>query len=144
MENFYRIVLVGNRFMKKTIFIAAAFLIGITVSAQKKEKLPPPPPPPPKVDMKSIPPPPKPQEPDKLKSDLPEDYQAFLKRNSTVKNVSWSENNVVRVYLKSGKEEVYHTNIKEERQDLENKYGKLPVPPPPPPKPKAPNEKKQS
>ena len=64
---------------------------------------------------------------------MPDDHKAFLKSNPGVKNIEWSENNVVRIRLKSGKTEVYDLDDKEQAQRLESKYGKLPVAPPPPP-----------
>jgi hypothetical protein len=59
-----------------------------------------------------------------------------LKRNPTVKGLGWQQENRVRVRLKSGKEEVYNLNNKDEAAKLKNKYGELPAPPPPPPRPK--------
>jgi hypothetical protein len=126
--------------MKKRIFIAVAMLAGsIAFAQQKKEKQPPPPPPPPQVlDVKDIPPPPPPPEtPPKLKKE----YDAFLKRNPTVKGIAWS-NDTVRIRLKSGKEEIYNMKNEEEALKLKSKYGELPAPtPPPPPPPKVIKEK---
>jgi hypothetical protein len=138
MEKNCMSVLSKNQFMKKRFLVALAILTGSVSFAQQKQKEPPPPPEPPKVNLdKFVPPPPPPKAPEKQRTDLPKDYKAFLKRNPTVKNLSLSENKV-RIYLKSGKEEVYNTNDKEEMQKLKDKYGELPVPPPPPPPPKAP------
>lgn len=112
--------------MKKRIFIAVAMLAGsIAFAQQKKEK---PPPTPPVLDVKDVPPPPPPPEaPPKPKKD----YDAFLKRNPTVKGIAWS-NDAVRIRLKSGEEEIYNKKNEEEVQKLKSKYGELPAPPPPP------------
>ncbi|MER2998531.1 M56 family metallopeptidase [Pontibacter populi] len=77
------------------------------------------------------------------KDKLPADYQAFLKRNPTVKQVAWKfdvadEWNLksVIIYLKSGKSEEYDFNQKRRIPAVEEKYGQLPqLPPPPPPVP---------
>ncbi|HEU4633833.1 MAG TPA: hypothetical protein VFS22_07610, partial [Flavisolibacter sp.] len=66
------------------------------------------------------------------------EYQAFLKRNPGVKSIGWSGNKMVRIHLKSGKEEVYDLKDKGQVQNMESKYGKLPQAPPPPPVPPAP------
>ncbi|MGV3539764.1 MAG: M56 family metallopeptidase [Rufibacter sp.] len=65
-------------------------------------------------------------------------YQAFLKRNPTVKRITWSSGHI-NVYLKSGKTEQYPSNAAGIAQ-AEKKYGTLPGPPPPPPAPPAPKE----
>jgi hypothetical protein len=133
--------------MKRKISLAAIVLLTVSLaSAQtKKEKVPPPPPPaPPVLNIAPPPPPTPPPPPKKSKTSIPDDYKAFLKRNPDVKNIGWSENNIVRIHLKSGKDEVYDLNDKDQVQKLESKYGKLPVAPPPPkplpppPPPKAP------
>ena len=120
--------------MKKRVFVAIAMLVTFVAFAQqKKEKQPPPPPPPPPVlDVKDIPvPPPPPEAPPKHKKE----YDAFLKRNPTVKRIDRSDD-TIRIRLESGKEEVYHMKNEEEVQKLKSKYGELPpLPPPPPPKP---------
>ena len=126
--------------MKKSIFVAVAVLGASAVFAQKKEKQPPPPPPPPVVIVNEAPPPPPPP---KAKEALPKDYQAFLKRNPTVKGIDWN-NSKVRIRLKSGKEETFDMNNKEDVERLKNQYGELPAPPPPPPPPKAPNKISQA
>lgn len=141
-------VLGKNQFMKKRFLVAAAILTASVSFAQQKKQPPPPPaPPPPTVNLDKFvpppPPPPPPKAPAKERMDLPKDYQAFLKRNPTVKSLSWSENKV-HVNLKSGKEEVYNLNDTEEMQDLKEKYGELPVAPPPPPPPSAPKIKTES
>jgi len=137
MENNCKCVLAKNQFMKKSFFIAITVLAGSVVFAQqKKEKQPPPPPPPPKImEVKEIPPPPPPPpKPDvSEKTNYPEDYSGFLKRNPTVKGIGWTDNQV-RIRLKSGKEEDYFLNDNGEMQKLKNQYGELPAPPPPPPK----------
>ncbi len=125
--------------MKRKISLAAAVLFAaFFASAQvKKEKAPPPPPPPPPV-LNTVPPPPPPLPPPPPKqsvASLPGDYKAFLRRNPTVKGIRWSGNNTVHIQLKSGSDEVYKLNDKEEAQNLESKYGKLPAAPPPPPAP---------
>ena len=121
---------------RKASLVAVAMLAACFTWAQdKKEKVPPPPPAPPAVAHAPAPPPPPPPPPKKAKASLPDDYKAFLKRNAEVKNIRWSENNTVRIQLRSGQEDIYDLNNKEEAQKLEAKYGKLPTPPPPPPKP---------
>jgi len=127
--------------MKKRFFVAIAVLATSVVFAQqKKMKQPPPPPPPPVVDVKEVPPPPPPPEPvnppSKTKMSLSKDYQSFLKRNPDVKEMDLN-NNKIHIRLKSGKEEVYDLNNKEEVKKLKDKYGELPAPPPPPPPPTA-------
>ena len=115
--------------MKKSILVAAAVLAGSITFAQKKMKQPPPPPPPPPIEnLKEVPPPPPPP-----KVELSKDYKDFLQRNPTVKGLSWSKENKVRVHLKSGKEEVFDMNNKEDVEKLKNQYSELPTPPPPPP-----------
>lgn len=121
--------------MKKSIFVAAAVLAASVSFAQKKEKQPPPPPPPPLMNVNEVPPPPPPPPPPaKAKKNLPDEFQAFLKRNPSVKGIGWN-NNKVRIHLKSGKEEVFDMNNKEDVEKLKNQYGELPAPPPPPPPP---------
>lgn len=140
-------VLGKNQFMKKTIFIATAIVIGSATFAQQKKLKQPPPPPPPKVNLdKFVPPPPPPPkvEIERFPSPGNNDYQAFLKRNPTVKGIGWMENNRVRIRLKSGKEEVYNMNNENEALKLKDKYGALPTPPPPPPAPPPPRVKKIS
>jgi len=123
--------------MKKSIFLVAAVLAGqVLFAQQKKEKSPPPPPPPRVIDVRDIPPPPPPPR----QSDWIKDENAFLKRNPSVKSIGWSENKI-RLHLKSGKEEVYDLNNKEEMENFRKQYGELPAPPPPPP-PKAAAPKK--
>jgi hypothetical protein len=138
MEKNWNGVLGKNQFMKKKFLVALAILAGSVSFAQQKKQAPPPPAPP-KVNVdKFVAPPPPPAPPDQQRSGLPKEYKAFLKRNPTVKNLSWSENKV-RIHLRSGKEEVYNLDNTEQRQMLKDKYGELPVaPPPPPPPPKAP------
>lgn len=146
MEIFPNGVLCKNHIMKKSIFVAAAVLGTLVVFAQKKDKQPPPPPPPVVIMNEVPPPPPPPPPPPKAKEALPKDYQAFLKRNPTIKGIDWSENKV-RIQLKSGKEEVYDMNKEEDVKNLKNQYGELPAPPPPPPPPptpKAPNKISQA
>lgn len=137
MEFFISDVSSKNQVMKKSIFVAVAVLGASAVFAQKKEKQPPPPPPPPVVIVNEAPPPPPPPPPPKAKEALPKDYQAFLKRNPTVKGIDWN-NSKVRIRLKSGKEETFDMNNKEDVERLKNQYGELPAPPPPPPPPPAP------
>jgi hypothetical protein len=140
MEIFFSRISAKNHIMKKSIFVAAAVLAGSIAFAQKKEKQPPPPPSPPIVNVNEIPPPPPPP-PMKAKEALPKDYQAFLKRNPTVKGIDWN-NTEMRIRLKSGKEEVFDMNNNEDVEKLKNQYGELPAappPPPPPPAPKTPN-----
>lgn len=61
------------------------------------------------------------------------DYQAFLKKNSTVKALGWSSATKLIVLLKSGKKESYDLNIPAELKKAEGLYGSFPMPPPPPP-----------
>lgn len=148
MEFFISDVLSKNQVMKKSIFVAVAVLGGSVAFAQKKEQQPPPPPPPPVVIVNEVPPPPPPPQVPKPKEALPKDYQAFLKRNPTVKGIDWN-NSKVRIRLKSGKEETFDMNNKEDVERLKNQYGELPAPPPPPPPPpppapKAPNKISQA
>src|SRR6266498_3884245 len=119
--------------MKKSIFIAVAVLAGSVAFAQKTVKQPPPPPPPPIVNVNEISPPPPPPE----KADISKEEQSFFKRNPNVNGVD-RNNNEVRIHLKSGKEEVFDMNNKEEVEKLKNQYGELPAAPPPPPAPKSP------
>lgn len=135
MEKNKACVLGKNQFMKKRFLVAAAVLTASASFAQQEKQPPPPPPPPPPVmDVRVAPAPPVAPK----QRGIPKDYQAFLERNPTVKNLSWSQNKV-HIHLKSGKEEVYNLNNAEQMQNLEDKYGELPVaPPPPPPPPKAP------
>lgn len=143
MEKFYRCVLDKNQFMKTKIFVAAAILAGSITFAQKKAEQPPPPPPP-VVNINQVPPlPPPPKPPAKQNINLPEDYSSFLKPYSTIKDIGRSENKV-RIYLKSGKEEVYDMNNESDVQKLKNKYGELPAPPPPPPPPKSSKKRSES
>jgi hypothetical protein len=139
MDLFSFSVLGKNHIMKKSILVAVAAFAVSAAFAQKKEKLPPPPPPPAIVNVKDVPPPPPPPKIKLEKFVSPDnaDYQAFLKRNPTVKRIGWSKNKV-RIHLKSGKEEVYDMNKEEEVKNLKDKYGELPAPPPPPPVPPAP------
>jgi hypothetical protein len=134
-------VLCKKHIMKKSILVAVAAFAASAALAQKKEKLHPPPPPPPAIvnvkDVPPAPPPPPKIKVEKFVSPDNADYQAFLKRNPTVKRIGWSKNKV-RIHLKSGKEEVYDMNKEEEVKNLKDKYGELPAPPPPPPPPPAP------
>jgi hypothetical protein len=76
--------------------------------------------------------------PGKKKIDHQAVYEAFLKRNPTVKRLQWSQDKLM-VHLKSGKVETYAATPKGTAA-AEKKYGTLPYPPPPPPPaPAAPN-----
>ena len=126
--------------MKKTIFLAIAAFAGSVSFAQQKQTKPPPPPPKVNVD-KFVPPPPPPKQPSKVKtsnaaSSKKPGYQEFLKRNPTVKRLTWARENKVHIYLKSGKQETYDLKKENDVQAVKNKYGELPIAPPPPPKPK--------
>ena len=116
--------------MKKIIFFSLAAFAALSSFAQQKETKPPPPPPKVNVD-KFVPPPPPPKEASKNR-----DYQAFLKRNPTVKRLTWANQKTVHIYLKSGKQETYDLNKEKDLQTVKNKYGELPIAPPQPPKPK--------
>jgi len=136
MENDERCVLWKTNFMKKSIFIVFAVFAGSLVFAQQKKEKPSPPPPPPVLNAKDITPPPPPSIP----NDWPQADKAFLNRNPSVKSVGWSENNI-RIHLKSGKEEIFDLNNKQQMENFRKHYGELPVPPPPPPpKPIAPKK----
>jgi hypothetical protein len=145
MENLYRSIIGKNQFMKKRIFVAVVLLAGtISYAQQKKEKVPPPPPPA-VIDNNQISPPPAPP-PEAPAPPVQLDYaplpangnNAFLKRNPTVKSIEWSDDNAVRIHLKSGKEEMYDLSKPEEAQRLKKKYGELPIAPPAPPTPPTP------
>jgi hypothetical protein len=124
--------------MKKSIFFAIAALAGFVAFTQQKQTKQSPPPP--KVSLeKFVPPPPPSKQPSKVKtehfaSSKNPDYQEFLKRNPTVKKITWAYKNTVRIYLKSGKQETYDLKKEKDMQNLKNKYGELPAAPPPPPK----------
>lgn len=122
--------------MKKSIFVVAGVLATSITFAQKKEKQLPPPPPP-VVDVSEVPPPPPPP-PNKV--EISKDEQAFFKKNPTVSGIE-RNNNKVRIHLKSGKEEVFDLNNKDDVEKLKNQYGELPVTPPPPPPPPPPAPK---
>ena len=97
---------------------------------------PPPPPPPPPL----APPPPEPPVPGVPLEDvdISDDYETFLKRNPSVKNLGWNHQNVLTVHLKSGKQEKYNLSDEKSRKAAEDKYGELPAAPPPPPPPPPP------
>jgi hypothetical protein len=135
MEFFPGCVLTKNQFMKKKILVALAVLAGSVAFAQQKVKQPPPPPPT-VVDVKEVPPPPPP--PVVKKVNDADSYSAFLKRNPGVKGLGWTDENTLRIRLKSGKEEVYDLGKEDEALKLKDKYGELPPLPPPPPVPLAP------
>ncbi len=72
------------------------------------------------------------------------EFDDFIKRNPTVKNVG-IRNNILTVNLKSGGEETYNLSKESDVIAAEKKYGDLPVnapPPPPPPKPALPKDVK--
>jgi len=88
--------------------------------------------------------------PEDLTRKWPEDFPDFLTRNPQVAKLKWrydieqiraqiKENDLFypadRLYLtlKSGVEEVYTIENKEDLANMENKFGKLPMLPPPPP-----------
>ena len=74
--------------------------------------------------------PPKPLIPEQLVHG--KDYDDFLKRNPSVKDVDLRDNQFV-VVLKSGVKEIYDLSNESRFAAAEKKYGKLPLPPPPPP-----------
>jgi hypothetical protein len=61
----------------------------------------------------------------------------FYKRNSSVKEIAWSDEDELIVYLKNGKREVYNTGDEDDMDRFNEKYGAvptiMPVPPPYPP-----------
>ncbi|MDB5205805.1 MAG: hypothetical protein JWR72_880 [Flavisolibacter sp.] len=135
--------------MKKKIIMAGlAFVMAGAASAQKEAPPKPPTPPEPPVErLKEIPPPPPlaPLPPDAPPPPLPanalqggNDYEAFLKKNPSVKSLRWTNNNEVIVRLKSGKEETYKLDDEKIIKEAEAKYGQLPDAPPPPPLPPPP------
>ncbi len=67
---------------------------------------------------------------------VPKEYNDFLKRNPSVKGLSWNNSEVI-IRLKSGKEERYNLDNTQETDAIGRKYGKLPIAPPPPPPPPA-------
>lgn len=141
MENLFSCVLGKNQIMKKSIFIALAVLAGSTVFAQKKLKQPPPPPPP-VADVKEVPPPPPPPPPAEPPApDQLSGSKVFFDQHPDVKSID-RNNNEVRIWLKSGKEELFDLNKEEDVKKLKDKYGELPAPPPPPPAPPAPRSAK--
>jgi hypothetical protein len=134
MENNNDRVLAKNRFMKKGILVAVTLLTGLVlVAQQQKEK----PPPPPKVLDVKVPPPAPPRVPISKQNSWLKDEEAFLKNNPPVKSIGWSENKIT-LHLKSGKEEVFEVNNKEQMDNFRKQYGELPEPPPPPPPPPPP------
>ena len=121
--------------MMKNIFVAIAALAGSVAFTQQKQTKPPPPP---KVNLEKFVPP-LPKQPSKVRAEhlaSPNnpDNKEFLKRNPTVKRITWAYKNTVRIYLKSGKQETYDLKKEKDRQNLKNKYGELPVAPQTPPK----------
>ncbi|WP_162051680.1 M56 family metallopeptidase [Pontibacter pamirensis] len=74
-------------------------------------------------------------EPAQNEPDLPEDQKTFLKRNPTVKSVSWMPHDINKmvISLKSGSAEVYDLNDSRSVAAAKGKYGELPALPPPPP-----------
>lgn len=135
MEKFFCGVLGKNHIMKKSVLVAIVVLAGSVVFAQKKVKQPLPPPPP-VANVSEVVPPPPPPLPPKM-ADISKEQQTFFKRNPNVKGID-RNNKEVRIHLKSGKEEVFDLNNKEDVEKLKNQYGELPAPPPPPPPPPAP------
>ena len=108
--------------MKKQLMLVIGVLSATLVIAQDKN-IPPPPPPAPPVQNLTLPPP-----------SIDNDYRSFLKRNPLIKSLGWSANgSIIRIRLKSGKEEVYNLNSEKEITVLKGKYGRLPIAPPPPP-----------
>src|SRR6476620_8790810 len=129
--------LITKPIMKKTILSLTAVLFATgMVMAQQTEKKAPPPPPPPVVQVEMVAPPPLPPPPPppaRMKKDLSDEQNAFMKRNPQVQGLSWSdEGKILRIQLRDGREESYDLNNAEEAQKAERLYGKLPVPPPPP------------
>jgi hypothetical protein len=136
--------------MKKNVLVAGlAFVLFLATSAQITQKKEPPKPPlapkPPienTNDLKEPPPPPPappaPPIPPAEGLQLPDDFEAFLKRNPSVKSLVWKENDELIIRLKSGKEERYQLNNEKSRNEAAAKYGELPSAPPPPPPPPAP------
>jgi hypothetical protein len=124
--------------MKKAIFVLSAVMFYASANAQKPAPKAPPPPPivtdappspsPPKVSIETFTP------PAELAINAENEYKAFLKKNPSVKNLSWSNRGSrVVIVLKSGKTEVYDLENEKDAQKLKQKYGTLPIAPPPPP-----------
>ncbi|GAA4738629.1 hypothetical protein GCM10023229_17220 [Flavisolibacter ginsenosidimutans] len=61
-----------------------------------------------------------------------------MKRNLSVKGVSWKNDDEMIIRLKSGEEERYNLNDAQSKKAAETKYGELPQAPPPPPAPPVP------
>lgn len=145
-------------FMKRRFFVAGFAVVAVFIASaqinQKEESPAPPAPPKPPLEMKNVlppPPPPAPAEPPAPceppapplpptppdppldENQLPDDYEAFLKRNPSVKSLGWTAENKVIVRLKSGKEDRYDLDDEKSRKEVTEKYGELPVAPPPPP-----------
>lgn len=140
--------------MKKKLIVAGlAFVMVSAASAQKDVVLPKPPKPPkpPVEHVKEIPPPPPapeapeppappdapppPPAPPMPTTQMENHYEAFLKRNTSIKSVGWTNNNEIVIRLKSGKEEKYNLDDGRSIKVAEAKYGELPVAPPAPPPP---------
>lgn len=123
------------------ILAASLILVSISASAQSEKKEPPPPPPPPKVIM---------DEKAKVKkideetvtgppviTIRGEKADQFYKRNPSVAGISRQEN-VITITKKDGTREKYDMGKKEDDQSFTDRYGVSPIPPPPPPpKPKS-------
>jgi hypothetical protein len=139
---------------KNVLFAGLAFVLFLAASAQISQKKEPPKPPlapkPPienTNDLKEPPPPPPAPPPPPPPSappmppaeglQLPDDYEAFLKRNPSVQSLVWKENDELIIRLKSGKEERYQLDNEKNRNEAAAKYGELPSAPPPPPPPPA-------
>lgn len=53
----------------------------------------------------------------------------FLKRNKTIRSLSWKSNFLLILTLKTGKTEAYDINTSKGRQRFYKKYGSYPMPP---------------
>jgi hypothetical protein len=113
--------------MKRVSFMLSVLLLAASAQAQKQNGKVPPPPPPVLAEKKEVPPPPPSKEPTAA-------LQVFLRRNPTIRNISWSNGpNTIQVHLKSGTTETYHLDNAKEAKAFEEKYGEAPMAPPPPP-----------
>ena len=127
---------------------------------EKIKDVPPPPPPPaeppappeppavpapPEAPLPPEPPqPPLPPEQGDLEVWQSDEFDAFMKRNPSIKSMHWNQRNELIVELKSGKEEKYNLNDEASKKAAVAKYGELPsAPPPPPPPPPAPEAPKK-
>lgn len=134
-------ILFQNQCMKKNFCLGLLALMGVSLTmAQNSHKrpTPPPPPPPPVLTLNPVQPlPPSPPEPPSIQVISKEDHR-FLQQHPEIQSMEWTDNKL-RLHLKSGADESYQMDLREDQQKWATKYGgRLPVPPPPPPPPPTP------